>query len=378
VLHVGLFTEVFHPIVNGVVASVEALRCGLQREGIDVTTFAPHAHAYRDDDDRVIRFPSLPLPTSSGYRLCVPYLRERERARMASLDIVHAHSPFVSGWTAAAHARRARVPFVFTYHTQFDAYAHYAPFDERITRASMIALTRAFANRADVVIAPTHAMRERLRELGVRTRIDVVASAIDGARFAAGRRSAALRAQLGAGDETTHLVLAVARLGREKNLGVAIDAIAYADERVRLAIVGAGPHADELQRRIARAGVGTRVRLAGAIDVALMPDVYASADAFVFTSLTDTQGLVLTEAQAAGLPVVAVDSPVAREVLGADARFTPDDARALAAAVSAGVGGAAGATRREPRIDRRFELAVYAASVHGIYASLLPPAAISA
>jgi 1,2-diacylglycerol 3-alpha-glucosyltransferase len=359
VLHVGLFSEVFHPIVNGVVASVDALRRGLQSEGVDVTTFAPHARAYHDDDDCVIRFPSLPLPTSSGYRLCIPYLRERDRARMHSLEIVHAHSPFVSGWTAAAHAHRMHVPFVFTYHTQFEAYAHYAPFDERITRASMIALTRTFANRADAVIAPTHAMRERLRELGVTTRIDVT--------FAAGRRSVTLRAQLGA-DETTHLILAVARLGREKNLAVAIDAIAFADARVRLAIVGAGPQRDELQHRIARAGLGTRVRLAGAIDAATMPDVYACADAFVFTSLTDTQGLVLSEAQAAGLPVVAIDSPVAREVLGANARFVPDDARALGAALSPA---APGAVAGAPGLDRRFGRAAHAASILGIYASLL-------
>jgi 1,2-diacylglycerol 3-alpha-glucosyltransferase len=367
VLHVGLFSEVFHPIVNGVVASVDALRRGLQSEGVDVTTFAPHARAYHDDDDCVIRFPSLPLPTSSGYRLCIPYLRERDRARMHSLEIVHAHSPFVSGWTAAAHAHRMHVPFVFTYHTQFEAYAHYAPFDERITRASMIALTRTFANRADAVIAPTHAMRERLRELGVTTRIDVVASAIDDVTFAAGRRSVTLRAQLGA-DETTHLILAVARLGREKNLAVAIDAIAFADARVRLAIVGAGPQRDELQHRIARAGLGTRVRLAGAIDAATMPDVYACADAFVFTSLTDTQGLVLSEAQAAGLPVVAIDSPVAREVLGANARFVPDDARALGAALSPA---APGAVAGAPGLDRRFGRAAHAASILGIYASLL-------
>ncbi len=361
-----MFTEVFHPIVNGVVASVDALRDGLLREGVDVVTFAPRARAYDDRDDRVVRFPSLPLPTTTGYRLCVPFLRERERARMRSLDLVHAHSPFVSGWTALAHARRTHVPLVFTYHTQLDAYAHYAPFDARITRASMIALTRAFANRADATIAPTRAMAERLRELGVTSRIEVVPSAVDGARFGAGARSTTMRARLGASDDDV-VILLVARLAREKNLEIAIDAMSFAGANARLAIVGEGPLRDELERRIAARGLAERVCLAGAIATVAMPDVYASADVFAFTSLTDTQGLVLTEAQAAGLPVVAVDSPVAREVLGERARFVANDPHALAVALDAT---SPDAVRHAHAVDPRYALANHVASIRGIYASL--------
>ena len=366
-----MFTEVYHPIVNGVVTSIDALRAGLRHDGIEVVTFAPHARLRADEDDDddggVVRFPSLPLPTTTGYRLCVPYLRASARARMRSLDIAHAHSPFVSGWLAASHARRARIPLIYTYHTQFDAYAHYAPFGARFTRAAMVTLTRTFANCADAVIAPTHAMHERLRAFGVTTRIDVVPSAIDVERFAGARRSNALRAQLGGGDEGTSLILAVARLGREKNLAVAIDAMACAEPDVRLAIVGAGPERAELERRIAASGLGNRVRLAGAFPATAMPAVYASADAFVFTSVTDTQGLVLAEAQAAGIPVAAVDSPVAREMLGVRARFAPSDPRALAAVLREIL---TGSNRPAPVVDARLTIASHAASVRGIYQAL--------
>ncbi len=340
-MRVGLFTEVFHPIVNGVVASIDALRAGLQRDGVDVVTFAPHARAYDDDDADVVRFPSLPLPTTTGYRLCIPYVRSRDRARMRSLDVVHAHSPFVSGWIAAAHARRMRVPLIYTYHTQFDAYAHYAPFDARVTRASMIALTRAFANRADAVIAPTRAMRERLRELGVTSRIDVVPSAIDAARFAAGTRSDAVRALLGA-RAGERIVTIVARTAREKNIELALDALPFVPPDVRLVIVGDGPHRAALEAHARRRGVAGRVRFTGALAPAALPDVYASSDAFAFTSLTDTQGLVLAEAAAAGLPIVAAESAVAREVAGAGARIVAATPRAFAEALA----GAARAPRR--------------------------------
>jgi glycosyltransferase involved in cell wall biosynthesis len=362
-LRVGLFTEVYHPIVNGVVASIDALRAGLRNDDVDVVTFAPHAHAYIDDvDARIVRFPSLPLPTSTGYRFCIPYLRNSDRMLARELDVVHAHSPFVSGWFAAAHARRMKIPFIYTYHTQLDAYAHYAPVDARMTRVAMRRLTRVFANRADIVIAPTHAMRERLRELGVVTRIEVVPSAIDDARFANGRRNANDRARLGAND-CTRVIIAVARLGREKNLGVAIDALAALDDDVALAIVGDGPQRDELERRVDARGLRERVRFLGRIAPAEMPDLYASADGFVFTSLTDTQGLVLSEAQAAGLAVAAIESPVAREILGAGGTYAANDAGSLAAALRAIVD----APRPGPLAGARFGIGEHAASVRRLY-----------
>jgi glycosyltransferase involved in cell wall biosynthesis len=373
---VGMFTEVFHPIVNGVVASIDTLRVALQRDGVNVTTFAPRMPACDDDDDAsVVRFPSLPLPTATGYRLCVPLFRARDRERLRALDIVHAHSPFVSGWFAAAHARRMRIPLVFTYHTQFDAYAHYAPFDARIVRRALIALTRAFANRADVVIAPTDAMRERLRSFGVRTRIDVVPSGVDARRFANGRRSPAVRALLGAG-ERDRLVVVVARLGREKNVELAIDALAQCARDVRLAIVGAGPQRDALVARARSLRVGDRVRFAGALAPPAMPDVYASADALAFTSLTDTQGLVLAEALAARLPLVAADSAVAREIGAGRVRIAAAEPRAFAVALEAAArsirpaADAEATARFDPERQSRAMQHIYAAAQSAVHLAL--------
>ena len=364
---VGMFTEVYHPVVNGVVASIETLRAGLEAAGIEVVTFSPRASPQRDDGTAAVHFPSLPLPTSSGYRLCVPFLGDRDRRRLRALDIAHAHSPFVSGWFAASHARHARIPLIYTYHTRFDDYAHYAPFEPRVTRAAMIALTRAFANRAEVVIAPTRAMRERLRAIGVTSRIDVVPSAIDVSRFARGVRRAEIRALLGA-DQTTKLILAVARLGREKNLAAAIDAMPFLEPDLRLAIVGEGPQRAELEQRVAARGLVDRVRFVGRIETAAMPDVYAAADALVFTSTTETQGLVLTEAQAAGLAIAAVDTPVAREVLGARTQFAANEASALAGALARVVAGNAPGDRI---VDPRFTVGEHTAAVRRLYESLL-------
>lgn len=337
VVRVGFFTECYKPIVNGVVVSIDALRDGLFARGVEVTTVAPHFPHFIDDEHGVVRVPSLPLPTQTAYRLCVPYLNADDRRRMRGIDLVHAHSPFVTGWMGASYARRHRIPLVFTYHTRLDAYAHYAPFDRGATERAMVELTRRYANAADAVIVPTRAMQRRLRELGVHVPISIVPSAIDVARFAGGQRSALVRARLGA-DDGAPLALAVSRLGVEKNLELALDALAHYPE-LRLAVVGEGPHREALEERAQRLGVAGRVRFAGALAREQLPDVYASVDAFVFPSTTDTQGLVLAEALAAGLPVVAAASEASGDVLGAAGRLVEPDPRALAAALRDAIGG---------------------------------------
>jgi glycosyltransferase involved in cell wall biosynthesis len=332
-VRVGFFTECYKPIVNGVVASIDALRDGLCAHGVDVTTIAPHFPHFVDDALDVVRIPSLPLPTQTAYRLCVPYLNAVDRRRVRGIELVHAHSPFVTGWMAVSYARRHRIPLVFTYHTRLDAYAHYAPFDRATTERAMMELTRRYANAADAVVVPTLAMETRLRELGVRAPISVVPSAIDVERFAAGRRSALIRARLGA-DGDAPLALVVSRLAMEKNVELAIDALAHAPD-LRLAIVGEGPHRAALEERARRLGVAGRVRFTGTLARERLPDVYASVDAFVFASTTDTQGLVLAEALAAGLPVVAAASDASRDVLAGAGRLVVADPAAMAAAISA-------------------------------------------
>jgi len=336
-LHVGLFTECYRPIVNGIVASIDALRGGLRARGVNVTTIAPGFPHFADAGNDVVRTPSLPLPTPTDYRLCVPYLRAGDRARVRGLDVVHTHSPFVTGWMGANYARRRGLPLVFTYHTRLEAYAHYVPMIERRTlERAAETLTRAYANVADAVVVPTRAMLERLRELGVTSRIAVVASSIDVAAFAAGRRSTAVRALLGPEPVEGPLALVVSRLAKEKNLEAAIAAVGRSrTPGVRLAIVGDGPHRAALEAFAVACGSAERVRFVGALPREALPDVYASADAFLFPSTTETQGLVVAEALAAGLRVVAADSPAMRETVGRGGVVVPAEPGALAAALDA-------------------------------------------
>ena len=337
-LRVGFFTESYRPIVNGIVASIDALRGGLAACGHDVSVIAPAFPDYIDDDAAIVRIPSLPLPTPTFYRLCVPYVRTSDRLRVDNLSIVHTHSPFVTGWMGASYARRHAIPLVFTYHTRIEEYAHYVPFERATMQRAAVTLTRTYANSADAVIVPTRAMEVHLRKLGVVTRIAVVPSAIDVERFAAGVRRADVRASLGATDET-NLLLFVSRLAREKNLELALAALArIADPTVRLAVIGDGPHRARLERLAGELGIAGRVHFAGGLAPERLPDVYASCDAFVFPSTTETQGLVLAEALTAKLPIVAVESAASREVLGGSGLLVAADPEALAAGIVEALG----------------------------------------
>lgn len=370
-LHIGFFTECYRPIVNGIVASIDALRSGLETAGVAVTTIAPQFPHFADEDGDIVRLPSLPLPTETAYRLCVPYVRTVDRPRVADLAIVHTHSPFVTGWMGANVARRRGIPLVFTYHTRIEAYAHYMPFERRTMEAAAVRLTRSYANAADVVIVPTLAMEYRLRELGVRSTIAVVPSSIDVERFAGGRRSAAIRALLGVDDDAP-LALVVSRLAREKNLELAIEALAFTRHPgTRLAIVGEGPHRAALEGRAREVGVAERLRFVGALPSAALPDVYASGDAFVFPSTTETQGLVLAEALAAGLRVVATDTPASRDVLGGRGRLVPPDPPAFARALDDAVD--AGRDESAVRLAHaRYTVSLQTRRVLDVYRGLLP------
>jgi len=330
-MKIGIFSEIYHPIQNGVVASIDALCAGLRAAGHDAIVVAPSGSS-------AVCVPSLPLPTRTAYRLVLPLLDRRQRAHVKTLAVIHTHSPFVTGWMGVRYARRFGLPLIFTYHTQLEEYAHYVPFERSTTRRAASTLTRTYANLADTVVVPTAAMEARLRELGVHAPIAVIPTGIDTEHFASGRRDSELRARLGA-REGDRLALLVSRLAKEKNIELAIRALPLiAGRHVRLVLAGEGPERAPLLELARAAGVADRVHFLGHVPRAGLPALYASADVFVFPSLTETQGLVLAEALVAGLPVVAVDTPQSRDVLAGAGRLVAPDPHAVAAALAVALG----------------------------------------
>jgi len=336
-VRIALFTNNYLPFCGGVTISVETLRLGLESSGHEAWVFGPRLTGAEDVSVKVVRYPSIPVATYPEFALAVPYSRRIDRLVTAlDFDVIHAHHPFLLGPAARRLARRNRRPLVFTYHTRYEKYAHYVPLPLGLVQAAALRISAGFAARADAVLAPSAVIRDELHARGVRTPIAVVPTGVDLERFRPGDRAAARRS-LGVG-AAAPLVLYVGRLDREKS----VDRVLAAFERVastlpaaQLVLVGQGTETERL-RRIARAlPVAERIRFLGLRPHHSLAECYQAADVFLFASETETQGLVLAEAAACGLPAVAVDAPGCDEVVrdGDTGILTKGDPAALAEAV---------------------------------------------
>jgi glycosyltransferase involved in cell wall biosynthesis len=322
-------------MLGGVSTAVETLRRGLESLGHEVVVVAPRMAGASGPEPAVVRVPALPAPTYPDFGLPLPAgPRLRRRLRDLDLDVIHAHHPFLLGGTARRLARATGRPFVFTYHTLYDRYAHYVPLPRRWVAPAALRWSARFADAADLVLAPSDFVADRLRSQGVRAAIEVLPTGVDAARFGPGDRAAVRRALGWPVDD--RVLLYVGRLDREKNLDFLLDAVArVGTPRVRLVLVGRGTRAAALRRAAAALGLGARAEFRGGVAPDGLAAYYQAADALVFASTTETQGLAVLEAMACGCPVVAVRASGVEEVVvdGVSGLLVPEAPDAFAAAV---------------------------------------------
>lgn len=334
-MRVALFTNNYVPFCGGVTISVETLRAGLARRGHDVWVFAPRFPGAAADP-AVIRYRSIPAATYPEFALAIPFSPAiAARTRTLGIDVFHAQHPFLLGPVARRLAARQARPLVFTYHTRYEKYAHYVPLRRALVEAVAMRLSTRFAARATAVIAPSGVIRDELVSRGVRVPISVVPTGVDLTRFAPGDGAAARR-ELGLSADD-RVLLYVGRLDPEKSVErvlLAFERIASTVPRARLLLVGQGTRAEALRRLAGSLPVAERIHFLGLRPHAALPVCYRAADVFVFASETETQGLVLAEAAASGLPAVAVAAPGCDEVVrdGASGLLTKPEPAALAEA----------------------------------------------
>lgn len=318
-LTIGMFTDTYTPETNGVVTSVVSVSRALRRQGHRVIVVGP-AHPEGDEEHPdVFHLRSTSFPFYPGFRLAFP-LPAKLVAGLPSVpfDVIHAHTFFFIGCLGAYLARMRRLPLFFTYHTRFEDYAHYLPVHQRVTKTQAIWISREFSNRCDRVIAPTADTADLLRSYGVTTPFSILPGGVDLESFGPANPVPQVIGKARPGP----VLLSVGRLGKEKNLDFLLEAFAAFGQKrpdATLLIAGDGPYRSELQRRAEELRCADRIVFLGALEQRELGAFYSHADAFVFTSLTETQGLVLTEALAHGLPVVAVDCPVTREIVVGEA-----------------------------------------------------------
>ena len=316
-MRILMLSDVYFPRVNGVSTSIQTYRRDLLGLGHQCTLIAPEyptgavpVRAAADPAD-VLRVASRRVPRDpedramSRRRLLslLPLLRER------NYDVLHIQTPFLAHYGGLQLARGLDVPVVESYHTYFEHYLHhYVPgIPAALTRWLARRVTVSQCSQVQAVIAPSEPMARALRDYGVRTRIEVLPTGLppesfergDGARFRHAHSIAPSRP----------VALFVGRVAHEKNIDFLLQMLVPLRHRVPdalLIVAGEGPAVDHLKNLATRLGLQTHVLFLGYMDRRReLPDCYAAADAFVFASRTETQGLVLLEALAQGTPVVA-------------------------------------------------------------------------
>jgi glycosyltransferase involved in cell wall biosynthesis len=313
-LRLAVVTETYPPEINGVARTLARLVRGVQARGHDVQLIRP-----RQAPDRLQATLQTPLEQVLVRGLPIPqypHLRMGLPAKSALVkqwtlhrpDLVHIATQGPLGWSALQAARKLRLPICTDFRTNFDAYSRH--YGMAWLQKPIAAYLRKFHNLADCTTVPTEALRAALAANRFE-RLQVIARGVDVAAFNPSFRDAELRARWGAGEHDT-VALYVGRLAAEKNLGLlasAFQAMRVANPRLRLVVVGDGPARGDLQARCPDA------QFAGSLSGHALARHYASADCFIFPSLTETYGNVTPEALASGLAVLAYDHAAAGDLI---------------------------------------------------------------
>ena len=316
-MNIVLFTNTFTPHVGGVARSVAAFTAEYRRRGHRVLVVAPVFPDMPAFEEDVLRVPALQRFNATDFSVALPYHPGlSQRLDSFDADIVHAQHPFLLGMTALRTARYRRLPMVFTHHTLYERYTHYVPGDSPALKRFAVELATRYANQCDQVFAPSESIREVLLERGVVAPVAVVPTGVCLEHFGHGD-GIGWRRQMAIPPEA-FVVGHLGRLAPEKNLAFLAEAMStflQAQPLAHCLIIGTGPSEPVIRDTFARAGVAQRLHLAGVLERQELADALHAMDLFAFASTSETQGMVLTEAMAAGLPVVALDAPGVREVV---------------------------------------------------------------
>jgi 1,2-diacylglycerol 3-alpha-glucosyltransferase len=320
-MNILMVSDVYFPRINGVSTSIETFRRELRARGHRVHLIAPDYFAPSEDESDILRVPSRALPLDPEDRL----MRFRwpmsnlGRLRAEDYDIVHIQTPFVAHYLGLRLARLMGVPCVETYHTFFEEYLyHYIRFlPRRLMRLGARSFSRHQGNSLDGMVVPSRPMLDVLRGYGVTTRAEVIPTGIEPESFVPGD---------GAGFRDNYdiaadrpVLLFVGRVAHEKNIGFLLQVLQRCRldiPQILLVIAGEGPARDGLERSVVEMGLEDNVKFIGYLDRHTeLNNCYRAADIFVFSSRTETQGLVLLEAMAQAVPVVSIAELGTRDVL---------------------------------------------------------------
>lgn len=299
-MRIALFTETFLPKVDGIVTRLKHTVDHLQRQGNQVLVFSPDGGLTEYKGARIHGVSGIPLPLYPELKLAFPRPSIGDELNRFKPDLIHVVNPAVLGLAGLLHSKLHSVPLVASYHTHLPEYLQH--YGLGALEGVLWELLKAGHNQAEINLCTSTAMMQALTDHGIE-RVRLWQRGVDTETFQPHLASLEMRSRLSQGHPEAPLLLYVGRLSAEKEID-RIKPVLESIPNARLALVGDGPHRQVLEKHFA----GTHTNFVGYLAGQELASAFASSDAFVFPSRTETLGLVLLEAMAAGCPVVAARS----------------------------------------------------------------------
>lgn len=322
-MKIAFFSDTYRPHKNGVATALSFQKKSLEEENHQVFLFVPFIPNMLLEKN-IYTLPSITFPFQKEHRIASPYsLKYDLFLKKQKPHIIHTHTPFSLGIFGLYESKKLKLPIVHTYHTLLTEYAYYVwdhfpkivknrLINENKAKDIAIWISRTYCNHCDLIIAPSTKIKKLLIDFGVKKPIEILPNGIDLENFKPIPKDLA-RKKLNLPEEAT-LLLFVGRLGKEKNIEYLIDVISYlkhkSKNQIYLIIVGDNPDKrvlEGLKKKAKDKNIEDRTIFTGYLDYEKVINMYYASDIFVFSSLTETQGLVVLEALSAGLPVIALE-----------------------------------------------------------------------
>ena len=319
-MRIALFTETFLPKVDGIVTRLRHTIEHLERNGDRVLVVAPEGGLTEYKGAKIHGVPGMPLPLYPELKLALPPIGTKQALEKFKPDLIHVVNPAFLGVGGIYYAKTLNIPLVASYHTHLPQYLQH--YGLGALEGLLWELLKAAHNKAHLNLCTSSAMVKELTAHGIE-RVDLWQRGVDTEMFQPHLASAQMRSRLSQGNPEAPLLLYVGRVSAEKQID-GIKPVLEAIPEARLAIVGDGPSREALEAHFA----GTNTHFVGYLQGLELASAFASADAFVFPSRTETLGLVLLEAMAAGCPVVAARSGGIPDIVTDGVNgylFEPDD-----------------------------------------------------
>lgn len=316
-MRIGFFTDGYKPLINGVSTTVEDLKDSLVEKNHEVYVVAPQFPKYKETDPKIFRLKSFRLYRNPELRLSYMFPdRIFQKVLGIDFDIIHGFSGGSIPALGLALAKFKRKPYVFTYNTRLTHYTHYFLGGKIIRPKAVEKVVELYCNVCNHVIAPADYVKKELIAFGVKKPITVIPNGVNTKRFKPGE-SDYLRKKLGIPKEDK-IVVYVGRVAKEKSIDFLVNVfeeVLKKSKNVHFVIVGDGPERKNLEKLIQRLKISDRIFLMGFVEHRDLGKIYQSGDVFVFSSKTETQGMVVLEAMASGLPVLTVKDKVFAEFI---------------------------------------------------------------